>query len=775
MASTSHQPGAPVEDMRQEKAKNRRQKYGDWALLALWWLILAALAVLWLRLDNRFPSGDTAFHLTRAIETARVLATPSLDWLSRLAAASQGQPPLYAILTAPLIWLFGPGADPAVLVNLAFLALLLASTYGIVRGLERINVLTFQRADAPTLRWPALAAAALVSLYPLVVAFLRIYSPAVAVTALAALAIWLLVESYGLDTSGETQPLRRRRYAVGFGLAVTAGMLTGIGFWAYVLGPALLVAVQTLRVPRPMSPPKRRPSRNLIEKFSRRLRLTPSHINLVLALLLSLLALPYLLIFDIPLVAGSPAALLSQIGALDDVMGGFLLLLAIAGVVYGLVQLLRPAWSGARLAFALLLVWLASSYVLGALAASATPVLWLMPLLPAAAILTALWPAGLLATSVDSAPHPARRRLVQGLAALTAAVAVINALVITFGAPQPVANALRTTPGQGSQPFAADVNAPWLAPGRAIVHQYPPQAGRWQTAAIGQAVAKACGSRESCQTVVLSCLPAYDQNAFAYFLARGNQGQRLSFEPLRSDADFYAALFDADFLVGTTGDDGCSNAAPDAALRRQQIDTFVNDVVPSKGFQDRFKPLVSFDRLPNGATAWILQRTGEPLASLGAIEQIELLRQVLAVTPDSKLARQQLSQVLEKVGDPGQALTLREEIVTRDPNDAAARIELGDLYAANGRQQDAVDQYSAALDLIKPFVGKANAARRLDRALPEAGRRVHGAGPLGPGRAGLRARSRERAYGLRNACAARPILRAARPFRRCHRGAAGSA
>ena len=591
------------------------------------------------------------------------------------------------------------------LVNLAFLALLLASTYGIVRGLERVNVLTFQRADAPTLRWPALAAAALVSLYPLVVAFVRLYSPAVAVTALAALALWLLVESYGPDVSGETQPLRRRRYAVGFGLAVTAGMLTGIGFWAYVLGPALLVAVQTLRVPRPMSPPKRRPSRNVIEKVSRRLRLTPSHINLVLALLLSLLALPYLLIFNIPLVAGSPAALLSQIGALDDVMGGFLLLLAIVGVVYGLMQLVRPAWSGARLAFALLLVWLVSSYVLGALAASATPVLWLMPLLPAAAILTVLWPVGLLAISVDSAPHPTRRRLVQGLAALTAAVAVINALVITFGAPQPLATALRATPGLGSQPFAADVNAPWLAPGRAIVHQYPPQAARWQTAAIGQAVTKACGDRESCQTVVLSCLPAYDQNAFAYFLARGNQGQRLSFEPLRGDADFYAALFDADFLVGTTGDDGCSNAATDLALRHKQIETFAEDIVPSKVFQNRFKPLVSFGSLPNNATAWILQRTGKPLAELDAVRQIELLRHVLTVTPDSKLARQQLSQVLETVGDPGQALILREEIVTRDPNDAAARIELGDLYVANGRQQDAIDQYSAALELIKPSVG----------------------------------------------------------------------
>ncbi len=463
-------------------------------------------------------------------------------------------------------------------------------------GWSVINVLTFQRADAPTLRWPALAAAALVSLYPLVVAFVRLYSPAVAVTALAALAIWLLVESYGLDMSGETQPLRRRRYAVGFGLAVTAGMLTGIGFWAYVLGPALLVAVQTLRVPRPMSPPKRRPSRNVIEKVSRRLRLTPSHVNLVLALLLSLLALPYLLIFDIPLVAGSPAALLSQIGALDDVMGGFLLLLAIAGVVYGLVQLVRPAWSGARLAFALLLVWLVSSYVLGALAASATPVLWLMPLLPAAAILTVLWPAGLLATSVDSAPHPARRRLVQGLAALTAAVAIINALVITFGAPQPVATALRATPGLGSQPFAADVNAPWLAPGRAIVHQYPPQAGsvadgrHWPGRHQGVRRPRELPNRGSLLPACLRpervCLfPRSRQPGTAPELRAFARRHRLLCRSVRRRL---SGRYHRRRWVQQRG--------PDSALRHQQIDTFVNDIVPSKGFQDRFKPLVSFDR-----------------------------------------------------------------------------------------------------------------------------------------------------------------------------------
>ena len=108
MTSTGDQSGAPAQNKLQAETSTRRLKLADAVLLALWWLILASVAVLWLRLDNRFPSGDTALRLTHTIEMARVLATPSLDWLSRIAAVFQGQPPLYAILTAPLIWLFGP-------------------------------------------------------------------------------------------------------------------------------------------------------------------------------------------------------------------------------------------------------------------------------------------------------------------------------------------------------------------------------------------------------------------------------------------------------------------------------------------------------------------------------------------------------------------------------------------------------------------------------------------------------------------------------------------
>ncbi|MCA9870819.1 MAG: hypothetical protein KC487_10650, partial [Anaerolineae bacterium] len=94
-------------------------------LLALLWLFQTITTAIWLRQDNRYPVAETAVTLVRAFRVADVLAHPSLDWISRIVDASGGQPPLYYVITAPLVWLFGRGADSATLINLALLALLL--------------------------------------------------------------------------------------------------------------------------------------------------------------------------------------------------------------------------------------------------------------------------------------------------------------------------------------------------------------------------------------------------------------------------------------------------------------------------------------------------------------------------------------------------------------------------------------------------------------------------------------------------------------------------
>ncbi len=171
----------------------------DWLLLALLWLIHALATLLWLRLDNRFPVGDAAIELTRALAVADALGRPSLDVFSRVVAASAGQPPLPYLATAPLVWLAGRGPDPATLINLTWLALLMASVYSLTRRLFPVTSDPFNPLPKSVNSSPvALAAAALVSLYPWVVLYTRLYNPALTVTALGALAIWLLVESDGL-------------------------------------------------------------------------------------------------------------------------------------------------------------------------------------------------------------------------------------------------------------------------------------------------------------------------------------------------------------------------------------------------------------------------------------------------------------------------------------------------------------------------------------------------------------------------------------------------
>ena len=169
-----------------------------WVLLALLWLFQAITTVIWLRQDNRYPIADTAVNLVRAFRVADVLAHPSLDWIARIVAASDGQPPLYFVVTAPLIWLFGPGADSATLVNLGLLALLLVSAAGLTAGLLA-RFFSADSDDASTHRslapWMALAAAAFLSFFPLVFTYQRVYNPVFGLATVVALAAWLLVRS----------------------------------------------------------------------------------------------------------------------------------------------------------------------------------------------------------------------------------------------------------------------------------------------------------------------------------------------------------------------------------------------------------------------------------------------------------------------------------------------------------------------------------------------------------------------------------------------------
>ena len=222
-----------------------------WVLLALLWLFQAMTTAIWLRQDNRYPVADTAVNLVRAFRVADVLAHPSLDWITRIVAASDGQPPLYYVITAPLIWLFGPGADSATLVNLALLALLLVGAAGLAAGLLG-RLFSADADEASTQRslvsWIALAAAAFLSFLPAIFTYQRVYNPVFGLATVVALAMWLLVRSQGFAS---------RRHALAFGLVAAAGVWMASTFWLYLLLPALIVGVLAVLTPRPPATSRR--------------------------------------------------------------------------------------------------------------------------------------------------------------------------------------------------------------------------------------------------------------------------------------------------------------------------------------------------------------------------------------------------------------------------------------------------------------------------------------------------------------------------------------
>jgi hypothetical protein len=104
-------------------------------------------------------------------------------------------------------------------------------------------------------------------------------------------------------------------------------------------------------------------------------------------------------------------------------------------------------------------------------------------------------------------------------------------------------------------------------------HQGAPQRAKANTAAIGQAAERLCADQTSCRAVVLSCLPSLGQPSFDYFLAREKLGDRLAFQELAPNANFYYDLWDADFVVTIDPGHGCTAAegVAESTVRRMTV------------------------------------------------------------------------------------------------------------------------------------------------------------------------------------------------------------
>lgn len=207
---------------------------GLWVFL-LWGLHTVGL-YFWLA-ANRFAEGwDRPKHLVSTLIFNDILQPVDVVTLFRVFSLNIGYyPPLYPLSVVPLYRLFGVSADVAGMVNAFYLLVLLGSLYGIGRRLYGTAV--------------GLLSAFLGSMSPFLFAMLHYTYIDYALTALIALAVYLL-----LWTEGFRRPWR----SVLFGLAMGAAMLTKWTPVVFVAGPFLL---ELLRSPVPADAARMRLSR----------------------------------------------------------------------------------------------------------------------------------------------------------------------------------------------------------------------------------------------------------------------------------------------------------------------------------------------------------------------------------------------------------------------------------------------------------------------------------------------------------------------------------
>ncbi len=179
-------------------------------------LVLAALILfhilnnwIWLSTNVVILGWDRPRHLIESLRYNDILRTLNLDSLFQAFTLSGYYPPLFHLLIVAFYKLFGLSADVAAMVNSLYLAILLPSTYLIGRKIWG---------------WKeGLLSAFLVSTFPMIYAMSRYTYIEFTLTSMVTLSIWLLLMSEGFTHRG---------YSLLFGLSLGLGMLTK---WTYLL------------------------------------------------------------------------------------------------------------------------------------------------------------------------------------------------------------------------------------------------------------------------------------------------------------------------------------------------------------------------------------------------------------------------------------------------------------------------------------------------------------------------------------------------------------
>jgi 4-amino-4-deoxy-L-arabinose transferase-like glycosyltransferase len=219
------------------------ERQASWLARLVPWLVIGGLVLFhatnnwsWLSENVTSTGWDKPRHLARSLSYTDMLSPVTVQSLFGMMISDPVRPPLFPASAGIMYRLFGYTADVATMINVLYMAIALAATYGIGR------------------RWggrrPGLVAAILLALFPMFYSMSRYFYLEFALTAMVALTVYLLLA---------TDSFQRRGMSLFFGLSLGLGLLTKRTFAIFAVGPVLAVVLTSGLLPALWQRLKQRP------------------------------------------------------------------------------------------------------------------------------------------------------------------------------------------------------------------------------------------------------------------------------------------------------------------------------------------------------------------------------------------------------------------------------------------------------------------------------------------------------------------------------------
>ncbi len=632
----------------------------SWIGLGLLTGFVAVQQMLWSLTDQvPTPQVDSYTYLGNLLGFLDELSQGTWDFpdsFRRLTIA--GRPPLYQLMTAPFIWLFGRSESSALAVNLIFIVVLAAATYNLGRLAKN--------------RAAGLLAAFLVLTYPPVVHLSRMYMPYFGSLACAALSLWLLLE---------TVERRSVRVAWLLGLSLAAGLLMHPYFAWTLVGPTIAAGLYMLFQGDFRDLVRSRDFLGWLRKRTRDrfvvrglvpaalLALVPSslwYLNLGTA---GFRQLDYFSRMDVFLgVREIETPFWWYAFSTPSTISSVLTVILVTGIVLAIV---RP-----RPQTTLLLITLATAYVIY----SSLPVRawwYFCCVLPAAAVLSTAW-------IVDLKPKWAA----QALIAVTLVVGSFNYFLVTWGAAHAWTNPIASALGSplSDRKTCRDRRTVALCPDQANPEPWP-----WEEIMAAMLADSRCQAKRQCRLLIVD-VHGMAKTWITYLMVRDGHGDRLATDQLLGgQASALDSLLLSDFIAFPGG--------PAYSRRLRATVGFLQD--PPLEFSSAHGDVGTF-ALPTHRKARVIKRV-RPL-NLEEIEASSIALGLASDDPPSRVAAL-LSRAYASTGDTAKALRFFGRIQDPEIERVTRRHVIQELMAwakhqeTQGNRSRAITTYEAILRL----------------------------------------------------------------------------